>query len=272
MQTHTYDRLWLIDKPLHWSSFDVVSKFRNILRKKSGNKKLKVGHAGTLDPLASGLLLVASGKMTKSINTYMDLTKEYVASICLGATTPTLDSETFPQSFEDTKSVSRSLIDTIIDKYFTGKVLQTPPVFSAIKINGRRAYDLARNSSEEVVIPKREINIDSFIIEQVQILTPNQIFQQYYLPYISFLNFQKYQTSYNQTIDSETISRISSILTFQTVLTVRIVCSKGTYIRSLARDLGEALGTQGYLLALRRTKIGNYNMNNAIQITDFDSI
>lgn len=205
-------RVLLIAKPLRWTSFDVVKKVRYALKTK------KVGHAGTLDPLATGLLILCTGKMTKKINEFMGMEKEYTGSFVLGQTTPSCDLETEPSAPIDISHVS---VDVIRDttKKFIGKIQQVPPLHSAIKVNGKRAYELARQG-EDLVLEKREIEILEFDITRIE------------LPVVDF----------------------------------RVVCSKGTYIRSLARDFGEAVGTGAYLASLCRTRIGTFLLADAQSI------
>lgn len=205
----------LIDKPLEWTSFDVVKKLRNNLKIK------KIGHAGTLDPLATGLLILCTGKFTKKINEYQDMIKEYTGTLLLGKTTPSVDLET---AFDSDKDVSHVKIEDIkaATSQFTGAIQQIPPHYSAIKIGGERVYKKARKG-EEVKIEPREVTVHSFEITS------------YKLPEVSF----------------------------------RVVCSKGTYIRSLVRDLGNTLQTGACLIALRRTKIGAFDVNNADDLNSF---
>lgn len=203
------DQVLLIDKPLKWTSFDVVRKIRNLIRIK------KVGHAGTLDPLATGLLIVCTGKFTKKINEYMAREKEYTGTITLGATTPTYDLESEPANFQPTDHISdEQIIDTA--KKFTGNILQTPPAHSAIKVEGKRVYELARQG-KEVTLEPRPVTIYEFEIVKIE------------MPLVYF----------------------------------RVVCSTGTYIRSLANDFGASLGCGGYLSSLCRTRIGEFLLKDA---------
>lgn len=205
----------LIDKPLEWTSFDVVKKIRNNIRIK------KVGHAGTLDPLASGLLIVCTGKKTKTINDLMGQEKEYTGVIQLGATTPTLDKESEVDQTFPTEHINAEKIEAIKPQ-FLGEIQQVPPIFSAIKVNGKRLYKSARQG-QEVEIEPRTVEIKT-------------------------LDFTKFEG---------------------TELHFRVVCSKGTYIRSLARDIGKALESGGYLIELRRTRIGEHLVENATTVLDF---
>lgn len=214
---HSFEegRVLLIDKPLHWTSFDVVRKIRNNIGIK------KVGHAGTLDPLATGLLIVCTGKFTKKINEYMLQEKEYTGTITLGATTPTYDLESTPGN---EKSTEHLLIENIKDhtRAFTGNIMQVPPIYSAIKKNGTALYELARRG-EEIELQPRPVTIRVFDITKTE------------LPIIHF----------------------------------KIICSTGTYIRSIANDFGAALGCGGYLSALRRTRIGEFDVQDALSMDSF---
>lgn len=207
----------LIDKPLDWTSFDVVRKIRNTIRIK------KVGHAGTLDPLASGLLIVCTGKFTKRINEFMAQGKEYTGTITFGARTPTYDLESEPVDFMPIDHLTLEAIQQATIP-FTGNILQVPPAHSAIKIGGKRVYELARKG-KEVIIEPRPVVIHTF-----------------------------------------------DILSFQDgIAQFRVVCSTGTYIRSLANDLGAALGVGGYLSGLRRTRIGEFSVEKAMDMDSFYS-
>ena len=211
------------DKPLHWTSFDVVAKVRRVLCRCLGQKKLKVGHSGTLDPLATGVVIVCTGKKTKMIEQLQYDTKEYVATMQLGATTPSYDMEhpvdkTFP-----TAHITRTLIDQTIPQ-FVGEQWQIPPMYSAVSINGKRAYEIARKGETVELKPKL------LVIDEIEVLS----------------------------FDAEKM-----------LLTIRVVCSKGTYIRALARDIGEQLQSGVYLTALRRTKVGNTRVEDCYQIDSF---
>jgi tRNA pseudouridine55 synthase len=199
----------LVDKPIGWTSFDVVNKLRYILRKK------RIGHAGTLDPLATGLLIVCAGKMTKQIDEFQGLEKEYTGKFTLGQTTPSYDLETEPGRAISTSHLTR---DGVIEatRSFIGKIQQIPPAHSSIKVDGKRAYSYARKG-KEVILKPREIEVKEFQIVDFQ------------NPVVSF----------------------------------KVVCSKGTYIRSLAHDFGTRLGVGAYLSELRRTRIGTFNVNDA---------
>ncbi len=208
-------QLLLINKPLRWTSFDAVNKIRNLIRVK------KVGHAGTLDPLATGLLIICTGKFTKKINEYMAQEKEYTGTFILGATTPTYDLETKPESFMPFEYITEDDIRSAAKK-FTGEIMQVPPAHSAIKQEGKRMYELARQG-KEVKIEPRKITIREFEITKTE------------LPVVHF----------------------------------KVVCTTGTYIRSLANDLGAALGCGAYLGSLCRTRIGNFLVEDAMTMEDF---
>lgn len=217
MRENTFEegRLLLIDKPLEWTSFHVVRKIRNLIKIK------KVGHAGTLDPLATGLLIVCTGKFTKKINEYMSQEKEYTGTITLGAVTPTYDLESEPENFQSTDELSQDFIKETAQK-FTGEILQIPPIYSAIKQKGKPVYLMARKGMD-VVLEPRKITIKEFEITSIR------------MPVVSF----------------------------------KVVCTTGTYIRSLANDFGAALGCGGYLSGLQRTRIGNFNVEDAMSMEEF---
>lgn len=209
-QSFAEGRVLLIDKPLHWTSFDVVRKIRNQIKIK------KVGHAGTLDPLATGLLIVCTGKFTKKINEYMAREKEYTGTITLGATTPTYDLESTPDNFVPVDDITKEKIEEATCR-FTGEIQQVPPSHSAIKQKGKPVYLIARKGGK-VILEPREVTIHEFVITDIA------------MPVVSF----------------------------------KVVCSTGTYIRSLANDFGAALGVGGYLSSLRRTRIGEFSVEDAV--------
>ena len=211
----------LIDKPLNWTSFQVVNKLRWEIRQAFNIKKIKVGHAGTLDPLATGLLVICTGKMTKQIDTFQGQIKEYTGTLVLGSTTPSFDLETEINETYPTDHISEELIYKTTNQ-FIGEIQQFPPVFSALKKDGKRLYEFAR-AGEHVDIPSRAVSISEFEITKIDKLN----------------------------------------------LDFRVVCSKGTYIRSLANDFGKALNSGGHLSALRRTKIGDFDVRSATSIEDF---
>ncbi|HBY68744.1 MAG TPA: tRNA pseudouridine(55) synthase TruB [Flavobacteriaceae bacterium] len=212
----------LIDKPLNWTSFQVVNKVRWLIKQRFGLKKIKVGHAGTLDPLATGLLILCTGKFTKKIETFQAQEKEYTGTFTLGATTPSYDLETEIDQTFDISEITSEEINKATEQ-FTGEIQQQPPVFSALKKEGKRLYEYAR-AGEKVDIPTRTVHISAFEITRIE------------LPEVDF----------------------------------RVACSKGTYIRSLANDFGKALNNGAHLSALRRTKIGDFSVKNAITIEAFE--
>ena len=211
------------DKPLHWTSFDLVAKVRWNLCRKLGKKKLKVGHSGTLDPLATGVVIVRKEKKTKLIDQLQYDVKEYVATMQLGATTPSFDLEKEVDATYPTAHITRALIDEVIPT-FQGEQWQTPPAFSAIQINGKRAYEFARKGEEVELKPRL------LVIDEIEVLEFDQQSMQ---------------------------------------LTIRVVCSKGTYIRALARDIGERLKSGAHLIALRRTRVGNTRVEDCLTIEKF---
>ncbi|MGD9992811.1 MAG: tRNA pseudouridine(55) synthase TruB [Salinivirgaceae bacterium] len=215
--------LILIDKPKEWTSFDVVNKIRYLIRHKFGYKKLKVGHAGTLDPLATGLLIVCTGKLTRQIDTYQAQTKEYITTIKLGATTPSFDRETPEDATFPTAHITREKINEAIES-FIGEQDQIPPMFSAKKVNGKKAYISARNG-ETLELKARRIVIYSLEVTEFE------------MPFV----------------------------------TIKMTCSKGTYVRSFGRDFGLALESGAYLWELRRTRIGEFDVAQALEIGTFEN-
>lgn len=211
------------DKPYRWTSFDVVGKVRWLICRRLGVKKLKVGHAGTLDPLATGLLIVCTGRATKRIEELQSGTKEYYATIRLGATTPSYDLEKPIDATYPWEHITREAVEKVLEK-FRGTIEQVPPTFSACKVDGKRAYKMARNGDEVELKPK------TLVIDEIELTECN-------LPDI----------------------------------TIRVVCSKGTYIRALARDIGQALGSGGHLTALRRTRVGDYRVEESLNPEAFQS-
>ena len=211
----------LIDKPLTWTSFQVVNKLRWEIKQRFNIKKIKVGHAGTLDPLATGLLIICTGKQTKQIDTYQGQVKEYTGTFTVGGTTPSYDLETAVEKTFPTAHISEELLHKTTEQ-FTGEIQQKPPIFSAIKKDGKRLYELARKG-ETTEIKERTVTVSKFEITKVN------------LPEVGF----------------------------------RIICSKGTYIRSIAFDYGKALNSGAHLSALRRTKIGNFCVDDALSVEAF---
>ncbi|MDO4755334.1 MAG: tRNA pseudouridine(55) synthase TruB [Parabacteroides sp.] len=211
------------NKPLTWTSFDLVNKFRYKLSRKLKVKKIKVGHAGTLDPLATGVMIVCTGKATKRIDEFQYQTKEYVATLKLGETTPSFDLEKEVDAVYPTEHITRELVEKVLQS-FVGTIQQVPPVFSACKIEGKRAYELARKG-EEV-----ELKSKTLIIDEMELLACD-------LP----------------------------------IIQIRVVCSKGTYIRALARDIGKALDSGAHLIALERTRIGDVTLDQCMSPEDIDA-
>lgn len=211
----------LFNKPLEWTSFNVVNSIRYLLKHHTGIKKIKVGHAGTLDPLATGLLIICTGKFTKKIDSYQGLEKEYTGSFTLGATTPSFDLETEPDKTFSTDHISEELLKKTA-KEFIGEIEQTPPIYSAIKINGKRAYQYARKN-QDVKIKSKIVSITEFEITHIE------------MPLIKF----------------------------------RVVCSKGTYIRSLANDFGIKINSGAHLSSLTRTRIGSFKLEDSLEINTF---
>lgn len=222
LDTYQEGRVLLIDKPLNWTSFQVVNKIRWLIKQQFSIKKIKVGHAGTLDPLATGLLILCTGKFTKKIETYQAQVKEYTGTITLGATTPSYDLESeIDQEFDISEISEEDILKNT--QQFLGEIQQQPPIFSALKKNGKRLYEYAREGSK-IDIPSRAVTIKEFEITKIE------------LPCIEF----------------------------------RIVCGKGTYIRSLAHDFGRSLNNGAHLSGLRRTKIGEFRVEDAISVLEFE--
>ena len=209
------------DKPLRWTSFAVVNKIRYHISRKLGVKKIKVGHAGTLDPLATGVMIICTGKATKRIEELQYHTKEYIATLQLGATTPSYDLEKEIDATYPTEHITREMVEEVLQQ-FKGTIEQIPPAFSACKVDGKRAYDLARKGDEVELKPK------TLVIDEIELLECN-------LPEIK----------------------------------IRVVCSKGTYIRALARDIGEALQSGAHLTGLIRTRVGEVRLEDCMQVEDF---
>ena len=212
------------DKPLYWTSFKLVKIVRTRISRKLKIKKIKVGHAGTLDPLASGVMIICTGKATKLIESFQYQTKEYVATLQLGATTPSFDRETEIDGVYPTEHITREGVETVL-RQFVGSIQQVPPVYSACKIDGRRAYDFARKG-EDVELKAKEL-----VIDEIELL--------------------EYQYD---------------------IIKIRVVCSKGTYIRALARDIGQALGSGAHLIGLVRTRVGDVRLEDCLQVDQIDEL
>ncbi len=207
-----------INKPLHWTSFDAVKRIRLRVLRRIKQKKLKVGHAGTLDPLATGVMIVCTGRATKRIEEFQYHTKEYIATLRLGATTPSFDLETEVDAHYPHEHITRELVEQVLPR-FVGSIMQIPPSYSACKVDGRRAYDMARKGQEV------ELKAKELVIDEIELLDCE-------LP----------------------------------VVKIRVVCSKGTYIRALARDIGVALGSGAHLIGLVRTRVGDVTLDNCLSI------
>lgn len=209
------------NKPLTWTSFDLVNKVRYMIQRKLHLKKIKIGHAGTLDPLATGVLIVCTGRKTKQIDSFQYQTKEYIADLMLGETTPSFDMETEVDATYPVDHITRELIEEKL-KSFIGEIQQIPPTYSAVKVDGKRAYEYARKGKDVELKPK------TLVIDEIELLECN-------LPAVK----------------------------------IRVVCSKGTYIRALARDIGEALDSGAHLTALLRTRIGDVKLDNCVTMEQF---
>lgn len=212
------------DKPLYWTSFKLVKIVRTRISRKLKIKKIKVGHAGTLDPLASGVMIICTGKATKLIESFQYQTKEYVATLQLGATTPSFDRETEIDGVYPTEHITHEGVETVL-RQFVGSIQQVPPVYSACKIDGRRAYDFARKG-EDVELKAKEL-----VIDEIELL--------------------EYQSD---------------------IIKIRVVCSKGTYIRALARDIGQALDSGAHLIGLVRTRVGDVRLEDCLQVDQIDEL
>jgi tRNA pseudouridine55 synthase len=221
----TDGEILLFDKPLYWTSFDLVHKVRHLVKKYTGEKKIKVGHAGTLDPMATGLMVICTGKATKKINDLTLIDKSYIATLRLGQTTPSFDRESEVDAVFPTEHITEELILSVLEQ-FKGESQQIPPLFSAKSINGVRAYELAREGRTDI-----ELKSVTVTISDIQL--------------ISFA-------------DNE--------------LVISVTCTKGTYIRSLARDIGKALNSGAYLVGLHRTMAGEFKINNAYSYKEFQEI
>jgi tRNA pseudouridine55 synthase len=214
----------VLNKPLDWTSFDLVNKVRNMLCRLMKLKKLKIGHAGTLDPKATGVMVLCSGKLTKKIDEIQADEKEYIALLKIGATTPSYDLETEENEQFPTEHITRDMIENVL-RLFVGSIEQVPPAYSAIKVEGKRAYQFARKGTEIELKPKL------LVIQEIELISVE-------MP----------------------------------VIELRIVCSKGTYIRALARDIGKALNSGAYLIGLKRTRIGKYSIDQCMDLAEFADV
>lgn len=262
------------DKPLTWTSFNLVKVVRNNLSRRLGIKRLKVGHAGTLDPLASGVMILCTGKCTKQIDQLQAGTKEYIATLRLGCTTPSFDAEhpidaTFPTQHITTEAVHEAL------SRFKGSIWQVPPVYSACKVEGRRAFDYVRQG-EEVELKAKELVIDE--IELLDLHLPEQGVTSPHAKEVALMaqadiHIKDFKACYATSIEdiaaspAETADVSTDTMPY---LQIRVVCSKGTYIRALARDIGQALGSGAYLIGLRRTRVGNYALADCLPVENVE--
>lgn len=263
------------DKPLTWTSFNLVKVVRNNLSRRLGVKKLKVGHAGTLDPLASGVMIICTGKATKQIDQLQAGTKEYIATLRLGCTTPSFDAEHPVDATFPTCHITREAVLEALEK-FKGSIWQVPPVYSACKVEGRRAFDYVRQG-EEVELKAKELVIDE--IELLDLHLPEQG--------IVSPKAEEILSTVRESVDIKAFGRRKQLLEDAEMasaslheqpetsvetpyLTIRVVCSKGTYIRALARDIGQALQSGAYLIGLRRTRVGDFHVDQCLQVKDVE--
>lgn len=320
MESEPFSAIFYIDKPYRWTSFDVVNKVRWQLCRKLGVKKLKVGHAGTLDPLATGVMLVCAGRTTKRIDELQAATKEYVATLRLGATTPSFDMEHPIDATYPTEHITRELVESVLQR-FVGRIEQIPPAYSAVKVDGKRAYDLARKD-KDIALKAKELVIDEIELLEYSNPTPDRADCPDSPPVLTEgreqLLLKAEDTSIlhlsgNRSLPSgceedgtkcsgwtrsggesgrvepgrsgedpshplpRTGLRNKAFLTSPALpddtgahpsLTLRIVCSKGTYIRALARDIGQALGSGAFLTALRRTRVGDVRVDDCMTVDE----
>lgn len=276
-----------IDKPYRWTSFDVVNKIRWLLCKRLGTKKLKVGHAGTLDPLATGVMIVCTGRATKCIDELQAATKEYIATLRLGATTPSFDLEHPIDAYYPTEHITRQQVESVLQQ-FLGRIEQIPPTYSAVKVEGKRAYDLARKEKDVQLKPKILV-IDKIDLLQAS-LHPSLVVDGSPVdasPITPSVNTSPINSPVDASLSApdapspllpRTGMRNKAFLTSPSApddtssypsITIRVVCSKGTYIRALARDIGQALGSGAHLTALRRTRVGDIRVEDCITMDTF---
>ena len=259
------------DKPLTWTSFNLVKVVRNNLSRRLGIKRLKVGHAGTLDPLASGVMILCTGKCTKQIDRLQAGTKEYVATLRLGCTTPSFDAEhpidaTYPTSHITAESVHEAL------RQFRGSIWQVPPVYSACKVEGRRAFDYVRQG-EEVELKAKELVIDE--LEVLDLHLPEQGVHSPHAAEVlsmvrSDIHIKDFKACYATDVDALAEPQPQELTETPPYLQIRVVCSKGTYIRALARDIGQALGSGAYLIGLRRTRVGQFALADCLPVENVE--
>ena len=260
-----------LDKPRQWTSFQAVNKVKAVVRNRYGLKKFKIGHAGTLDPLATGLLLVCLGKATKTIPTLQDGDKVYTGTMVLGATTPCYDMERAIDQYYPFEHISPALLDEK-RKLFEGEIKQVPPMFSAVKIEGQRAYEYARRDDPTVTIQPKTVSIYSFEITAFR-SGKNNLSTQNNLSILNNQSIQNNPSNQNNPLTKHHLYDNPQWVVPEGLPEVdfRICCGKGTYIRSLARDFGAALGSGAFLSALRRERVGEYSIDEAITIDQIET-
>lgn len=266
-----------IDKPYRWTSFDIVNKIRWLLCRRLGTKKLKVGHAGTLDPLATGVMIVCTGRATKRIDELQAATKEYVATLRLGATTPSFDLEHEIDAYYPTEHITREAVEAVLQQ-FVGRIEQVPPAYSAVKVDGKRAYDLARKEQDVALKPKVLVIDEIELLEWKAATTPPLTTLAAEGTADTATEAEKMATG-EETVPREGMRRKAFLTSPLPTddgggypsITIRVVCSKGTYIRALARDIGVALGSGAHLTALCRTQVGAVHLRDCIHMEDFAS-
>ncbi|MBR3540361.1 MAG: tRNA pseudouridine(55) synthase TruB [Bacteroidales bacterium] len=256
------------DKPLTWTSFNLVKVVRNNLSRRLGLKRLKVGHAGTLDPLASGVMILCTGKCTKLIDQLQAGTKEYVATLRLGCTTPSFDAEHPIDAIYPTSHITQAAVEEALSR-FRGSIWQVPPVYSACKVEGRRAFDYIRQG-EDVELKAKELVIDE--LELLDLHLPEQGLISPHADEVAKMAREDIHIKdYGRDKETYEIAEATNIDTEHlTYLQIRVVCSKGTYIRALARDIGQALGSGAYLIGLRRTRVGNLRVEDCLPVENIE--
>lgn len=256
------------DKPLTWTSFNLVKVVRNNLSRRLGIKRLKVGHAGTLDPLASGVMILCTGKCTKLIDQLQAGTKEYVATLRLGCTTPSFDAEHPIDATYPTSHITEAFVQEALGR-FRGSIWQVPPVYSACKVEGRRAFDYIRQG-EEVELKAKELVIDE--LELLDLHLPEQGVLSPHAQEVAKMAREDIRIKdYGRDKESYEIAEATDIdITHLSYLQIRVVCSKGTYIRALARDIGQALDSGAYLIGLRRTRVGDIRIEDCLPVENVE--
>lgn len=256
------------DKPLTWTSFNLVKVVRNNLSRRLGLKRLKVGHAGTLDPLASGVMILCTGKCTKLIDQLQAGTKEYVATLRLGCTTPSFDAEHPIDAIYPTSHITQAAVEEALSR-FRGSIWQVPPVYSACKVEGRRAFDYIRQG-EDVELKAKELVIDE--LELLDLHLPEQGLLSPHADEVAKMAREDIHIKdYGRDKETYEIAEATNIDTEHlSYLQIRVVCSKGTYIRALARDIGQALGSGAYLIGLRRTRVGDIRVEDCLPVENIE--